>query len=67
MDRNTLAAAWTKATVIAIKFLDADEAPDIASLVGPKRIQFSPYNAVVRLYLEHEMTKETVNAQVGQS
>ena len=60
-DVNILAAAWTKAAEIAIKFLDADKASDVASIAGPKLVEINQYNAAAQLYLCCEVIKEAVD------
>ena len=39
-DVNILAAAWTKAAEIAIKFLDTEKATGVAGVVGPRLVEF---------------------------
>ena len=36
---NILAAAWTKAAEIAIKFLDTEKATGVAGVVGPRLVE----------------------------
>ena len=38
-DVNILAAAWTKAAEIAIKFLDTEKATGVAGVVGPRLVE----------------------------
>ena len=63
--RDVLAAAWTKAAEIAIKFLDSDRATDVASVTGPRLIDIGKYSAAAQLYLGCEMIKEAVDAFIA--
>ena len=61
-DVNILAAAWTKAAEIAIKFLDTERATAVAGVVGPRLVEIGRYNAAAQLYLGVEMVREAVEA-----
>ena len=64
-DVNILAAAWTKAAEIAIKFLDADKAAEVASVAGPNLVEISRFSAAAQLYLGCEMIKEAIDAFIS--
>ena len=64
-DVSLLAAAWTKAAEIAIKFLDSDRAADVANVTGPKLIEIGKFSAAAQLYLGCEMIKEAVDAFIA--
>ena len=61
-DVNILAAAWTKASEIAIKFLDGDKAAEVATVAGPKLVEIGRFSAAAQLYLGCEMIKEAIDA-----
>ena len=64
-DIAVLAAAWTKAAEIAIKFLEADRAAEVASVTGPRLIEIGKFSAAAQLYLGTEMIKEAVDAFIA--
>ena len=64
-DVNILAAAWSKAAEIAIKFLDADKAAEVASVTGPKLVEIGRFSAAAQLYLGCEMIKEAIDAFIA--
>ena len=64
-DVNILAAAWTKAAEIAIKFLDTEKATAVAGVVGPRLVEIGRFNAAAQLYLGVEMVREAVEAFIA--
>ena len=42
---NILAAAWTKAAEIAIKFLDTEKVSGVAGVVGPRLVEIGRLNS----------------------
>ena len=61
-DPGLLAAAWTRAGELAIKFLETDKAEDVANLVGPRLVELGRYSAAAQLYLGVEMVREAIDA-----
>jgi len=61
-DPGQLAAAWTRAGELAIKFLETDKAEDVATVVGPRLVELGRYSAAAQLYLGVEMVREAIDA-----
>ena len=64
-DPGLLAAAWTRAGELAIKFLETDKAEDVANLVGPRLVELGRYSAAAQLYLGVEMVREAIDAFIA--
>ena len=62
---QTMAAAWSKAAELAVKFLDGERALAVAEAVGPKLVEAGRHAAAAQLYLAVEMVKEAVDAFVA--
>ena len=50
-DVNILAAAWTKAAEIAIKFLDTEKATGVAGVVGPRLVEIGRLSKIASLHM----------------
>jgi intraflagellar transport protein 172 len=61
-DPGQLAAAWTRAGELAIKFLETDKAEDVATVVGPRLVALGRYSGAAQLYLGVEMVREAIDA-----
>lgn len=58
---TTMANAWAKASDLAMKFLDADKAMEVAEVLGPKLVEVGRHNNAAQLYLSVEMIKEAID------
>ncbi|XP_063612068.1 intraflagellar transport protein 172 homolog [Penaeus indicus] len=64
-DISLLEKAWSKAGELAVKFLDADKAEEVARQLGPRLLEIKRYNAAAQLFLAGDLIKEAIDAFIS--
>ncbi|CAL4073000.1 unnamed protein product, partial [Meganyctiphanes norvegica] len=61
-DISVLEKAWSKAGELAVKFLPAEKADNVARQLGPQLLEIKKYTAAAQLFLAGDLVKEAIDA-----